>query len=355
MSYNIDCFKDSSPYSNEIKKIYSLFKKNQKKFSTDIKCQITIDLYNLYLDSVKQPKLALKKFKEGLIKIFDVYSLENKSTNLFNKADKKTNKEKITGEHYYELFSKFTYENIIIEPKKYLRKRFLRNKILFKNFRNKSAIDLGCGIGRYSFALKDMGFKNVLGIDFSKRNIQYAKSLSKKYKINDVEFKCMNILNLNLKYKFDFAFSYGSFHHTRSIDMCVKKMKKILKKKSEGVIYVSHKGGMRWAVVQLCRNILKNVKYKKIYDYLNSTSETPKKKYLILDHILVPINKLSTPQSVEKILKNNNIKKFKRFKRGSNVDDIENIYQYKNKISTKNLFYIFGYGENRYYFWINEK
>ena len=334
MSYSIDCFKDNSPYSKEIKKIHNLFKRKQKKFNTDIRCQITIDLYNLYLDSVKHPKSAIKKFREGLTQILNFYSPKNKSINKFNKVSKIENKEKITKEHYSELFSKFTYDNIIIEPKKYLRKRFLRNKITFKNFKNKDAIDLGCGIGRYTFVLKDMGFKNVLGVDFSKRNIQHARSLSKKYKIKNVEFKCMNIMNLNFNYKFDFAFSYGSFHHTQSIDICIKKMKKILKKKSEGILYVSHKGGMRWAVVQLCRNILKNVKHKKIYDYFNKSLETPKKKYLILDHILVPINKLSTPQSVEKIFKNNNIKRFKRLKRGSNTDDIENIYQYKNKIST---------------------
>ena len=30
-------------------------------------------------------------------------------------------------------------------------------------------------------------------------------------------------------------------------------------------------------------------------------------------------------------------------------------YLYKKKISKKNLYYIFGYGENRYYFKINDK
>ena len=154
MSYSIDCFKDNTPYSREIKNIYSLFNSKKKIYNSDTKCQITIDLYNLYLNSVKKPKFAIKKFKQGLIDIFNIYSLENKSINQFNKINKIKNKEKITREHYSELFSKFTYENIIIEPKKYLRKRFLRNKIFFKNFKNKNAIDLGCGIGRYTFVLK---------------------------------------------------------------------------------------------------------------------------------------------------------------------------------------------------------
>ena len=356
MTYNIDCLTDNSPYASNINNINNLFLtapinlKNEK-----LKCQITIDLYNLYLEATNKPIHAISIFQKGLKKISKLYSNKiekNKNTNHIKKIKKKKN---TTKNHYSELFASFNNKNIFIEPEKFLMKRFLRNKINIKKFKSKNAIDMGCGIGRYTFVLKKIGFEKVLGIDYSKRNINFAKKISSVNKIKGVSFKCRDILNLKEKNIFDFAFSYGSFHHTKSIDKCVKIMKKILKPKSEGFLFLSHKGGMRWAVVQLCRNILKNTDSKFIYEYFKKTLKDPKKIYLILDHILVQINTLTSPKEVSQILKKNNIKNFTRLKRGSDTDDVERIYKYKEKLSKKNLFYIFGYGENRYFFKINEK
>ena len=358
MSYRIDCLSDNSPYASNIKRINHLFASLQINLKNEkLRCQITIDLYNLYLDSVKKPKQAIGIFDKGLKKIFEEYLKKvEKNVKKTNTNLKKINKTSTTTKkHYSKLFSSFTNKNIFIEPKKFLMKRLLRNKIDISNFKSKNAIDMGCGIGRYTFVLKKIGFQKVLGIDFSKTNISFAKKITSINKIKNVVFKCEDINNLKQKNEFDFAFSYGSFHHTKSIDKCVKIMKKILKPQSAGFLFLSHKGGMRWAVVQLCRNILRNTHSELIYKYFDQALKDPKKTYLILDHILVPINTLTSPKEVSQIFKKNNIKNFIRLKRGSETDDIERIHKYKKILSKKNLFYIYGYGENRYYFKINEK
>ena len=357
MSYKIDCLTDNSPYGSNINNIKNLFLKAPTNLKNEkLKCQITIDLYNLYLKATNKPIYAINIFQKGLKKIFKFYSKKiEKNKIIDSNLSKKIKKKFSTKDHYSELFNSFNNKNIFLEPEKYLMKRFLRNKINIKKFRSMNAIDMGCGIGRYAFALKKMGFQSVLGIDYSKKNINFAKKISSANKIKGVSFKCRDILKLKEKNIFDFAFSYGSFHHTKSIDKCVKIMKRILKPNAEGFLFLSHKGGMRWAIVQLCRNILKNTESSFIYKYFKKALKDPKKIYLILDHILVQINTLTSPKEVSQILKKNNFKNFIRLKRGSNTDDVERIYRYRKKLSKKDLFYIFGYGENRYYFAINEK
>lgn len=354
MSYKIDCLKDGSPYAKEIKELKDLYKKSNfldKNISNS--CNLVIDLYEAYLTSVQNPVKSIEIFKKKLKKIIILYS--KKKNTIKERFYLKRKKEIKIENHYSNLFLKFDKKNIFNNPKIFLTKRFKRNKIETKNFKNMNAIDMGCGIGRYTFVLKDYGFKDLLGIDISKKNINFANKLSKKNKFKNIKFKSVDIFKLRYNKKFDFAFSYGSFHHTKSISKCVGIMKKVLKLNSEGFLYLSHKGGIRWAVVQFSRFILKNFDRYKIYQYFFKKIKDTKKVYLILDHILVPINTLTTPDQIERILIKHKINNFRRLKRGSDKDDIELIYKYKKKISKKNLYYIFGYGENRYYFKINDK
>ncbi|GAF81549.1 unnamed protein product, partial [marine sediment metagenome] len=46
-------------------------------------------------------------------------------------------------------------------------------------------LDQGCGIGQYASSIYKLGFKNVIGMDFSKKLIDTAKQNAKKldYKI----------------------------------------------------------------------------------------------------------------------------------------------------------------------------
>lgn len=43
-----------------------------------------------------------------------------------------------------------------------------------------SILELGCGVGRISFGLHELGYKNLLAIDYAKNMIQRARALSKR-------------------------------------------------------------------------------------------------------------------------------------------------------------------------------
>ncbi len=330
-----------------LEKICQILKKKNTKQYNNIKCVILLDLVKFYNEEIKNPDKFLLRFYYFLSNKIKEY--ENDIKFLEKKIKKYSFKKSYpfsAGKHYGILFDDFDNKSIFEEPYQLLKKRFNRNKINIKNFKNKTAIDLGCGNGRYTFALKKFGFKKVVGIDISKKNINNAK----KHKIKNVFFYTGDILNLNfIKERFDFVFSYGVFHHTRSISKCFKEMFKIMKKNSSGFVFLIGAGGIRWLIINIMRKILLNISPNYIYKFFKGCGFTNKKIFLILDHILVPINKLTTPNEIEKIFKKNKIKYFKRCKRGSDFDDIERIFKIKS-ISKKKKFEIFGHGENRYFF-----
>jgi len=70
---------------------------------------------------------------------------------------------------------------------------------------NSSVLDVGCGTGRFSFAIADKS-KSVLGIDLSTRNIEKAKSNLAKNPNEKISFLHTNLSNLiSQNYHFDFA------------------------------------------------------------------------------------------------------------------------------------------------------
>jgi ubiquinone/menaquinone biosynthesis C-methylase UbiE len=368
MSYLIDnkiSFYKKSPYKKNVLRIIKIFTQIEKNSSFDLlRCSIVFKLFFFYDLIIKKPNLSFKEFNNFLLDLEKEIStylklqkfLIKKDTkfveNVFQK-DKidKSDYKNITGDHYSNLFDGFNKTHLITQPRILLKKRFLKNNISLKDFHNKTALDLGCGNGRYTFALKSFGFKKVVGIDISPKNIKMAKYNAKKLSIKNVVFKVGDVLKLNFKKNnFDFVMSYGVFHHTTSIERGLKEMVRVTKKGGTGLVFLIGHGGIKWTIIELCRFILQYTSREFITNYMKLTKISQKYIYLILDHVLVPINHLTSEQEVDKIFLKLNVKNFFKWRRGSKYDEIEKIFVNKNKISEKELFHMFGVGENKYYY-----
>src|SRR5207253_1801893 len=77
-----------------------------------------------------------------------------------------------------------------------------------------TAVDLGCGIGRFTFAFGEM-FDYVLGVDISDEMIQKANELKAQRGYTNVKFHCNNGSDLAFipAGSCDFAFSYTVLQH----------------------------------------------------------------------------------------------------------------------------------------------
>ena len=80
-----------------------------------------------------------------------------------------------TGNVYAKLWKIFSKKENL-KAKDYIKERFRNFSNINVNnfFKVKKIIDVGCGGGRYSFALKQLGGLNVYGVDFSDVGLKLA-------------------------------------------------------------------------------------------------------------------------------------------------------------------------------------
>ncbi len=119
-------------------------------------------------------------------------------------------------DHYFGDFPKFKWEDI--------------KKIIPKDLEGKTALDIGCNAGFYSFELAKRG-ANVLGIDLDPHYLRQAKWAAKEMGLSDkVSFKQMQVYDLaKMKRSFDIIIFMGVFYHLRypmlALDIVSQKLK----------------------------------------------------------------------------------------------------------------------------------
>lgn len=106
---------------------------------------------------------------------------------------------------------------------------------------NSNILDMGCGIARHSIELALRNY-NVVGIDFSKRHIKYARKQIKKQSIQNLRLYPSDARNFNSTKSFDLILCLydviGSFPEEKDNIQIIKNAYKLLNKKGYMVISV---------------------------------------------------------------------------------------------------------------------
>lgn len=257
-----------------------------------------------------------------------------------------------TREHYGNLFQGFSEYHYYEEAANLLQVRLERNNIDLGYIGNHSALDAGCGGGRYSHALSAIGFGCVTGVDFSQINIDTATSRKDMRGTANLSFRLGNVLDLPFPdATFDFVFSNGVLHHTQSIETGVAEISRVLKSGGIAWLYIIERpGGLHWDMVELLRNVMSPVQRgyaRAIFSLLGVPSN---RIFYILDHIMVPINTRTSPSEVEEMAGRNNLEVICRFHRGADFDRVERIFHSRHNSRPEDVNWLFGVGENRYLF-----
>lgn len=108
-----------------------------------------------------------------------------------------------------------------------------KNKL---NFKGKTIIDIGFGLGAMCFYMGENGAKKVVGIEIDEEYLNYAKNkLENEYKYlsNIVQFKLPNEVGTE---RFDIVFSKSCFEHYANPEKFIHTMKKYMKESGIMVI-----------------------------------------------------------------------------------------------------------------------
>lgn len=191
-------------------------------------------------------------------------------------------------------------------------------------FDGKRVLDLGCGSGRYSYALLKLG-ANVLSVDQSAHGVENVNQLCNRYSVRH-STEQRNILDWNDSAEFDLVYCYGMVHHTGNTYLAMKNCCNKVKK-----------GGKLFLMIY--GTPIEYIDFKEInsYNYLRSSlekySNKEKKDYLIekfgpklahgyFDAVSPRINDLLTVPEIESYLMDHGFINIKKTNEGRNHEII---------------------------------
>ncbi len=96
--------------------------------------------------------------------------------------------------------------------------------------KDRLVLDSGCGTGIFSIIFANHGAAKVTGIDISEGSLGTARSLKKKFNLENAEFMQQDMLELPFAdASFDIVWAWGTVHHTtdplRAIDQLIRVLK----------------------------------------------------------------------------------------------------------------------------------
>lgn len=254
--------------------------------------------------------------------------------------------EQATGRYYGNLFKDFSKESFL-EATELLRLRLERNGITAEMLKDKRALDAGCGGGRYTVALRNLGARPVVGVDISAEGVATARQRVEALGLTDLTFREGNVLDLPFgDDEFDMVLSNGVLLVTTDWEKGVAEALRVLKPGGLGFLYmIEDPGGIFWDMVEILRVVMKGEDKSAAQAALRALGVPANRTFYMLDHVMVSINVRLTPEQVEDCLRRSGAKDIRRLSRGTDFDRVEAIHR-KDPFAAEK----FGVGENRYVF-----
>jgi len=171
-------------------------------------------------------------------------------------------------------------------------------------FRGKRCLDIGCGGGRYSFAMALMGAENVVGVDLSRAGLNDAQRRCEAKHLSHVRFVHGSALNLPLpENEFDFVCCSGVLHHTLSVEKGLREIYRVLKPGGSTYLLLYGSGGLFWPLNSLLRTFATLIGERALSATIDYIGSAPNKRRVFLDDVFVPILETYSLERVAQLLR----------------------------------------------------
>jgi ubiquinone/menaquinone biosynthesis C-methylase UbiE len=199
-----------------------------------------------------------------------------------------------TGDVYSPLWQNYDSESFTSEGSGILRQRWASLPIPLGNFVRGSALDAGCGSGRFTFGLKDLGFDSVVGADWNTVGYGWAEALANQQPGYNISFVKADLLNLPWSDEsFDFVFSNGTAHHTGNTFGAVAEVVRVMKPGGYAWLYLYGAGGHFWHARRRMPEIMKKIPQSFTMNVLDCLG-MPKSRFVFTDNWYVPLEDHTT-------------------------------------------------------------
>lgn len=238
-----------------------------------------------------------------------------------NKAEKKT------GSLFGELFKKYS-QNSYLESIELFKKRLKLNRFDTAWIKGKKCLDAGCGGGRISIALSQLGAAHVTGLDLSKNSIRDARARAKELGIENVKFLYSPLEKIPFRSgEFDFVVCSGVLMHTRKPLQILNELSRVLRPGGLlfGLVYATE--GVRWPLVQMLRPLAHLTGFDDFDRAVQGVKLPVNKRRTYLDDLFVPYIDFYSWPFFEEALTKSGFHRIRRWTKGR-LDHEESIETY---------------------------
>lgn len=158
-------------------------------------------------------------------------------------------------------------KEILDEEKIKEAEKSLKKLLKFKDLKNKTFLDLGCGSGIFALAAKNLRAKKVIGVDINPKCIFLSRKNCPAG--NFFAFSVLNEKKMAQLGLFDIVYAWGSLHHTGDMERAIKLASLRVKKNGVFVlaIYNKHWSSPFWKIIKFVYNSLPSFA-RQILNYL---------------------------------------------------------------------------------------
>lgn len=184
--------------------------------------------------------------------------------------------------------------------------RFRLNQVGTEFLKGAKCLDAGCGSGRFTIAMAQLGAHSSVGIDISERAVREATERSRRLGLGEAAiFRRGSVIDLPSEWtsSFDFVCSSGVLHHTLNPMKGVEEIFRVLKPGGRAYLFVYGAGGLFWALVDVIRALVAPVPLDVADAWLQSIGLSPGKIFNYLDHWYTPIQERVTQHEFESRLR----------------------------------------------------
>jgi ubiquinone/menaquinone biosynthesis C-methylase UbiE len=193
--------------------------------------------------------------------------------------------EKETSDLYSDLWLGYDARVLTQESRQLLERR-LPAKVIDEEIVGRTVLDLGCGSGRYAVALAGLGAAAVTAVDFQAKSYRRAEEFCRKQGLS-VRFAEADVLRLPFADRsFDFVFSNGVLHHTRSWQAAFDEYVRVMRR--SGFLYLYATGGFFWTTRRALRPLFEAIPRSYTAEVLKLIG-MPGNRMIFMDTWYVPI------------------------------------------------------------------
>lgn len=193
-----------------------------------------------------------------------------------------------TGALFGDLWHRYD-DKLFAESVALFSMRFQANGFPLEWFRGKRCLDAGCGGGRYTLAMGELGAAEAIGCDISERGLEDATRRAEKAGRTNVRFQRASVLELPFPdASFDFVCSSGVLHHTTDPYGGLRELVRVLRPGGRMFTLWYGAGGVRWPAMLRTRPHAAKLGYEALDRAMKQAELPANKQRTFLDDLFVP-------------------------------------------------------------------